>query len=318
MAEATIKRGVDALLAYGAKSTADMNSSGKLAAMAGLSTTISTICDLQVEAKQVRDRLVFIHKDVFSEIEKRTEQIKKNHNAMGYIARENGPGRIDTMGSEKRVELQQAAIHRMRKEVLGTPNEEVEELRGKIAGHRAMWQMLKEAWASPLVVLNRTTFKSEGRATAAQNLVGAGAYAVDLAAAEAIRTGDAGLGAAVCVAIDHLSKSEQNSLRYSKNEIASSLTHKDFTAAHEALQMSKYFLDAADLSTDEITGEPVTPEDRIRVGMVKRTVAEDIGKPEDQLDIGPEDKRQKGQAKPGKFSEANAVIVERLDRELIG
>lgn len=110
---------------------------------------------------------------------------------------------------------------------------------------------------------------------------------------------------------------EQKQLqRFSPEQIASSVMHKDFSEAHEALQMSKYYLDAAKLSTADIDGSPVSGEDRIAVGLIKRTLAEETGKTEDQLDPGPQTYDSKGQAKPGKYTEANASIIAEIDRRI--
>ena len=48
------------------------------------------------------------------EIEKRTEEIKKDHAAMGWVERDNGVGRIDTMGQEQRNKFRDAALRVMR------------------------------------------------------------------------------------------------------------------------------------------------------------------------------------------------------------
>ena len=172
----------------------------------------------------------------------------------------------------------------MRKAVLSKSSEEIANLRQAIPEHREKLKLLREAWASPLAVLNRTTLKSQERATVTANLFGAGPYSIDLAAAEAIRTGDGALGMAVCAAMDGLNKEQRSLLRYSRNEVAASLTSKDFSEAYESLEISRYYLDASDLAANEIAGDPVSPNDRIRVGLVKENLAADFGKSVEELD----------------------------------
>ncbi len=72
----------------------------------------------------------------------------------------------------------------MRKVVEATVAEKVEPLRVKVRELEAIRGYLREAWSTPLVYLNRSTLLSPERATAQTVLNGAGAYQLNLAAAE--------------------------------------------------------------------------------------------------------------------------------------
>lgn len=287
MSNDKIRKGLKQFQDSSATSTAELPTVGKLVSMAGLNTNLTTIKEMRVATKRDRDRLSHIRKGVLDEIEKKSERIKREHDDMGWTPDEKGRGRVDQLGADRRRKLRDSALKQMRKAVLSNSTDEVAKIRGDIAERRDKLKLLHEAWASPLVVLNRTTLKSQDRATATANLVGQGAYAIDLAAAEAIRTGDGALGMAVCVAMDGLNKEQKSLLRYSKNEIAATLTFKDFSDAYESLEMSRYFLDASDLAANEIVGGPVTSKEKIRVGLIKESLAANLGKPVEDLDTDP-------------------------------
>ena len=96
-----------------------------------------------------------------------------------------------------------------------------------------------------MVYLNRSTLLSSERATAQAVLNGAGAYQLNAAAAEAIRSANPALAAAVCTATEHLDKKQTRLMRYSREEIAASVGFNEYSDANENLEAAKYELASA-------------------------------------------------------------------------
>ena len=143
---------------------------------------------------------------------------------------------------------------------------------------------LREAWSTPLVYLNRMTLLSQDRATAQAVLSGAGAYTLNLAAAEAIRKGNLPLAMAVCAATENLNKEQSGLMRYSREEIAASVGFKDFFDATEALEMTGLELATAELDGRELVGVTVRSEERMALGNRKIEVAKSLGKTVEALE----------------------------------
>ncbi len=130
------------------------------------------------------------------------------------------------------------------------------------------------------------TLLSQDRATAQAVLAGAGAYTLNLAAAEAIRKGNLALAMAVCAATEHPNKEQSGLMRYSREEIAASVGFKDFFDATEALEMTGLELATAELDGRELVGVTVRPEERMALGNRKAEVARSLGKTPEELEGG--------------------------------
>ena len=73
-------------------------------------------------------------------------------------------------------------------------------------------------------------------------------------------------------------------MKFSREEIAASVTFVEFSAATEQLVMSKYLLEMSKDLTDEIGHGSLDPDRKIRTGMMKKNLAARLGKPEESLD----------------------------------
>ena len=109
-------------------------------------------------------------------------------------------------------------------------------------------------------------------------------HTINTAAEEAVRTGDKALAAAVASAIDQLPKEQRQLLKFSREEIAASVTFEDFSAATEQLVMTKYLVEMSKDLTDEIDHGRINPDRKIRTGTIKKDLAARLGKPEEALD----------------------------------
>ena len=208
MSNERIRRGLREMEETGSRSTANMASTGRLAAMAGLDVSISSVRELRVKAKNLRNEIAKLHTDLAKEDAAKTARITREHDELGWMADEKGRGRIDHLGATKRMQLRDAALAKMRKALRATVTEKAEQLRVKVRELEDTLTYLREAWSTPLVYLNRSTLLSPERATAQGILNGAGAYQLNAAAAEAIRSGNRALAAAVCTATEHLNKEQ--------------------------------------------------------------------------------------------------------------
>jgi hypothetical protein len=147
--------------------------------------------------------------------------------------------------------------------------DKAEALRVKIRELEVTRGYLREAWSTPLVYLNRSTLLSPERATAQAVLNGAGAYQLNAAAAEAIRSANPALAAAVCMATEHLDKTQRGLMRYSREEIAASVGFNQYSDANTNLEAAKYDLASAELDGRELVGVKVRPEERMKLGTGK-------------------------------------------------
>ncbi len=128
------------------------------------------------------------------------------------------------------------------------------------------------------------TLLSQDRATAQAVLAGAGAYTLNLAAADSISRQDLALAMAVCSATEHLNKEQGGLMRYTREEIAASVGFKDFFDATEALEMTGLDLETAELDGRELVGVKVRPEERMALGNRKAEVAKSLGKTPEELE----------------------------------
>ncbi len=279
-----IRRGLQEMEETGAISTAAMSKSPRLAAMVGLDVSLQAVQEYRRKAKNLRAEIASLHRTLAKEIEARTARITREHDELGWMPDEKGRGRIDHLGSTKRIQLRDAALSKMRKVVQATVAEKVEPLRVKVRELEATRGYLREAWSSPLVYLNRMTLLSQDRATAHAVLAGAGAYTLNLAAAEAIRKGNPALAMAVCAATEHLNKEQASLMRYTREEIAASVGFKDFFDATEALEMTGLELATAELDGRELVGVTVRPEERMSLGNRKAEVARSLGKTPEEME----------------------------------
>jgi len=279
MSNARIRRGLEEMRATGSRSTANMASTGRLAAMAGLDVSLVSVKELRLKAKNLRADISKLRSDLAKEDEAKTARIVREHGELGWMPDDKGRGRIDHLGSTKRMQLRDAALRKMRKTLRTNVAEKAEMLRRKVRELEDTRTYLREAWSSPLVYLNRATLLDGERATAQTVLNGAGAYTLNLAAAEAIRTGNRGLAAAVCAATEHLNKSQRELMKYSREEIAASVGFQEFFDASEALEMARYELASAELDGRELVGVRVSPEERMAVGRIKEEWVGSLDKP---------------------------------------
>ena len=157
-------------------------------------------------------------------------------------------------------------------------------MRVKVRELEAIRGYLREAWSSPLIFLNRSTLLSQDRATAAAVLAGAGAFTLNMAAAEAIRSGNRFLAMAVCSATETLNKEQASMMRYTREEISASVAFDEFHAAFEALEMAGIELATAELDGRELVGVKVRPEERMTLGNRKTEVAKSLGKTVEALE----------------------------------
>ena len=284
MSKDLIRKGIDALQASGVRSTADVNPAAKLAEMAGLNTSLQTIKETRHAAKTLRDRLVHVRTSLQKDIAAKEARIRREHDEMGWLEGDRPGHRIDQLGPNRRRVMRDAALNKMRKAIKSNVTDELAIARQNLVEQEKKLKLLDAAWASPLTVLNRTTLKSQDRATAQANLNGAGVHSVNTAAEEAVRTGDKAVAAAVTMAIDHLPKEQRSLLKFSREEIAASVIFDEFSAASEQLVMTEYLLEMSKDLTDEIDHGSIDPDRKIRTGTIKRELAAKLGKTEADID----------------------------------
>lgn len=286
MSNDRIRRGLREMEKTGSHSTANMSSSPRLAAMVGLDVSVQAVKEHRRAAKNLKNEIMKLHFDLGVEDAAKAARITREHDELGWMPDEKGRGRIDHLGSTKRMQLRDAALAKMRKTLRASVEAKAEPLRVKVRELEAIRGYLREAWSSPLVYLNRSTLLSQERATAQSVLAGAGAYTLNLAAAEAIRKGNLALAMAVCAATENLNKEQSGLMRYSREEIAASVGFKDFFDAFENLEMTGVELAEAELDGRELVGVKVRPEERMTIGNRKAEVAKSLGKTPEELNTG--------------------------------
>jgi len=286
MSNDRIRAGLIEMEKAGSKSTANMAPTTRLAAMSGLNVSIQSVRELRVKAKTLHTEIANLHTDLAKEDKAKTARIKREHDDLGWMPDEKGRGRIDHLGSAKRKQLRDAALAKMRKALRATVVEKAEALRVKIRELEETRGYLREAWSTPLVYLNRSTLLSPERATAQAVLNGAGAYQLNAAASEAIRSANPALAAAVCMATERLDKTQRGLMRYSREEIAASVGFNEYSDANTNLEAAKYDLASAELDGRELVGVKVRPEERMKLGTGRAEFEAQLGKPIAEIDFG--------------------------------
>jgi len=284
MSNDLIRKGIDALQAAGVRSTADVTPAGKLAAMSGLDVSPHNLKTFRSSAKSLRDGLVRARESLEKEIKAKTARIEKEYSELGWIEGDRPGTRIDQLGADRRRSMKNKAIAQMTRTVRGTMNEKVAEAHRVLKEHKDKLPFFEEAYHSPLLLLNRSTLLSNDRDTAQGILNGAGVHTINTAAAEAVRTNNRALAAAVTSAIDGLPKEQRQLLKFSREEIAASVVADEFLAAYEQLVMSKYLLTMSCDLVAEVEAGKVDHDQKIRTGLIKRDLAAQLGKTEESLD----------------------------------
>ncbi len=76
--------------------------------MAGLDVSIQSVRELRVKAKSFHDEIAKLHTDLAKENQAKTERIVREHDELGWMPDEKGRGRIDHLGSAKRMQFRDA------------------------------------------------------------------------------------------------------------------------------------------------------------------------------------------------------------------
>lgn len=279
-----IRRGLDEMRESGSTSTAAMSKAPRLAAMVGLDVSLTNVREHRRKAKNLKNEILKLHFDLGVEDAAKTEKITREHDELGWMLDEKGRGRVDHLGSTKRMMLRDSALAKMRKALRVGVAEKAEPLRVKVRELEAVRELLQDAYSSPLTVLYRTTLRSQDRLTAQGILAHAGAYQINDAADEAIRTGNRDLAAAVCTMTEKLSKGQRDLLTHTREEISASVGFKDFFDATEALEMCGLELATAELDGRELVGVTVRREERMALGTRKTEVARSFGKTVEEME----------------------------------
>ena len=294
-----IKAGLRHMEESGSDSTAHMSPSVRLASLAGLDVTLPAVRAHRFKAKTIHSQITKLHTDLAKKIEAEAVEVVRTYKDLGKFPHESGLGQGDDLGATKRRQYQDRALDHMKKARRAEVAEKAEPLRGQIREMKATLDLMREAWFTPLTFLYRTTLNSEERLRAHGILADAGAFQLNMAADEATRTGSRGLAAAVCARSEKLSEEQKKSIRFTREELSSSVVFDLFHQATEAIEMAGLDLAEAELNGRELVNVTVRPEERMALGRRKTEIAKSLGKPVEELDDGSDDGSGEIKQRPG-------------------
>lgn len=303
-----LRRGLTELQDSGTGSTLDLNPASKLAAIAGLDSSIKALKEFHIKAKRVNSAITKTHLDLGVKQAAEVERITFEHKDLGKYRDEKGRGMMDPLGATTRMKLRNDAVNRMKKLLRKDVAEFVEPLRVEVSDLEAVLKFHRQSWSTPLTYLYRSTAKSSDRATAQAVLANVGAFQLNDAATEAIQTGDMALAAAICTITETLREGQVDLLNFSRETLAATVSYKEYHVAHEAIELAGLELGQADLDARDLAGIKVTRERRMNFGNHKATVLADLGiKPESDSDKKPVISDQAAQ---------NQKYIDEIDRRI--
>ncbi len=273
----TIGRGLDA-------HERAKNSPGtfKLAALAAAPSTIAEISNITVKAAKARDRLHVMKAASVTAVENHREQITAEYAELGMVENENGHGRLDTLGATRRKKMIDSAVVKFRKELNAETAEERATLLAEQRAAKETLNLVRSAWISPEAILMLESLGSEKRSNYSRDLASAGPTELTNAMKLAVQTGNKDLAAACCVRLDSIGKESRKLVQFSKSDVAGEVAGADFMKAQEAFALADYAIAQSELAEREIQGEPISSNQKIKIGIMRAELESKIGK---KLDV---------------------------------
>ena len=119
---------------------------------------------------------------------------------------------------------------------------------------------------------------SEKRSNYSRDLAAAGPMELTNAMKLAVQTGNKDLAAACCVRLDSIGKEGRKSVRFSKTDVAGEVAGADFMKAQEAFGLADLAVAQSDLAEREIKGEPISSNQKIKIGLMRAELELKIGR----------------------------------------
>lgn len=226
----------------------------RLAVLASAPTTPPEIQKFAARFKERRDRIRAIHVADASHLEQRKLEINREVAGLGL-------NKTETVKL-----IDRANIHAKKERGLETSEE-----RGKLADdNRAdanVLNLVKSQWHTPEAVLLSATLGSAARATYAANLANASIHELNNAMVKAISTPDRDLAAACCGRLDTLNREQRQLAQFTKTELTETLV-PEYAVVQEAFALSGLFHQQAMLTALEIDGKRISPDQKVKIGIV--------------------------------------------------
>ena len=226
----------------------------RLAKIASAPTTPPQIQEYAARFKQRRDRIRSIHVADTEHLAQRRLKIDREVAGLG-------------LNKTETVKLIDRANIHARKERGAETSEE----RGKIADANRtdadVLNTVKSQWHTPEAVLLSATLGSAARAAYAANLKDASIHELNNAMVKAVSTPDRDLAAACCARLDTLNREQRQLAQFTKTELCETLV-PEFAVVQEAFALSDLFHQQAMLAALEIDGKRISPDQKVKIGIV--------------------------------------------------
>lgn len=244
-----IGRGVDAI----DRAKAQLPNA-RLAKIASAPTTPPEIQAFAAAFKQRRDRIRAIHVADNEHLEQRKLDISREVAGLG-------------LSKTEQVKLiDKANIHARKLRAAETAEE-----RGKLADANRtdadVLNTVKSQWHTPEAVLLSATLGSRARADYAANLKDASIHELNNSMTRAISTQDRELAAACCSRLDTLNREQRQLAQFTKTELCETLV-PEYAVVQEAFALSDLFHQQTILTALEIQGKRISPEQKVKIGVV--------------------------------------------------
>lgn len=250
----------------------------KLAALAAAPSTIAEISNITVKAARARDRLHVMKAASIDAVQKHRDKITAEYADLGMVEHESGRGRFDTLGADRRHKMIEGSVKKFRKELNAETAEERTRLLAEQGEAKTTLDLVRRAWTRPVDSLLRSTLGSERRATYTRNLERAGQTELENAIQESVTTDNRELAAACLTRLDSIGKEGRKSVRFSKIDVAEVLAGADFLKAQEAFGLADLAIAQSELAEREIQGKPLSPSDKMRIGLMRHDLESKIGR----------------------------------------
>ena len=250
-------------------------------------TTPQQIQEYASRFKQRRDRIRAIHVADTGYLEHRKPEIDRD--VAGF-----GLSKTETM------QIIDKANQHAKKE----RGQETAEERSKLADANRtdanVLNLIKSQWHTPEAVLLSATLGSAARAAYAANLKDASIHELNNAMVKAISTPDRDLAAACCSRLDTLNREQRTLAKFTKTELCETLV-PEYVIVQEAFALSELFHQQAMLTALEIDGKRISPDQKVKIGLVLAEL------------------EKRGIANPDKSDTSkNETLTEVLDRKFPG
>ena len=195
---------------------------------------------------------------------------------VGFETTDSGVRR-DTLGDNKRRKILSDDVRKHRRDALAMSAENRAKLVAELRDARAKAAAVADLWKDPVAVLMRLTIGSGKRSSYLRQVEHAGPAELENLLRHAVLTSDRDLAAACFSRMDAMAKSDRESVRVERSEVAKALVVEEWTAARAYLAGIEIAHESADVANDSAEGKTISSRRKIALGIRRQELAALLG-----------------------------------------